>query len=420
MNISDLVLPPHHIEAEKWVLCCILLDESNLTILDSVWISGDMFYQKEHKIIMANMEALRLASRSIDVVTLSDCLGSDLDMIWWQEYLLELSVYLLTASVCREYCEILKDKRERRQVIDLTNKINASCYTDRDIKKIISRSILRLSEYWSDTHINDPDNNPRFYEKSDLLSWWNKCIDDKFWYMCNDLVIVYATAGTGKTERMCHIADHNGKEWKKVAYYALENSPRALKQRSSYWRLWLSKAQFQNKEYQDWQKEKIIDNYKSFDKRFELTTHDKDIFKMLVEIEKKAKEWYDLVIIDNLGKITRDWHSEHEVQDKFTGDCQAIKNKYKNITIVIVHHEAKRVIKHVAGNIRGNQKISDNATIVTQIWRSFDPDDGAEEKRLLNIEQTKDTEWWVTAKSWVYYNRSTYHDDYNPAWDIWN
>jgi broad specificity phosphatase PhoE len=141
------------------------------------------------------------------------------------------------------------------------------------------------------------------------------------------------------------------------------------------------------------------------------------MFKMLVEIEKKAKEWYDLVIIDNLWKIKRDWHNEMEIQDRFTSDCQEIKNKYKNINIVIVHHEAKRVIKNSPWNMRGNQKIEDNSTIMIQIRRSFDPDDMPQEKRLLNIDQTKDTEWWVTARAGVYYNKSDYFDDYDPNWD---
>lgn len=418
MKPSDLILPPHNIEAEKWVLCCILLNNDNLSILDEIWITSDSFYQKEHRIIMQNIEALRFAGRSIDLITLSDCLWDDLDVVWWQEYIMNLYALLLTTSVCHEYCEILKDKQLRRETIGLTNKIQTACYSDKSIKSIISRSILRLSELSNDWYVVDPDNNPRFYQPSDLISRWNDVVNDKLWYLCNDLVVLYATAWTGKTEYACHIANANGREWKKVAYYALENSPRALKQRSSYSRVWLSKAEFQKGKYNEYQKKKIIENYQEFDKFFELKSYEKDMLKMLVEIENKAKEWYDLIIIDNLGKITREWHSEHEVQDRFVWDCQTIKNKYKNITIIIIHHEAKRQIKHSPWTMRGNQKIEDHATIAVQIWRSLDPDEpDIQTKRLLNIEQGKDTEWWVNARVWVYYNNWIYHDEYDPSWD---
>ena len=417
MSFADLQLPPHNIEAEKWVLCCVLLNNDNLSILDDVWVTSSSFYQKEHKKIMENIEALRFAGRSIDMITLSDCLGNDLDNVWGQLYILELSVYLLTWSVCREYCEILRDNQLRREMIDLTGKINASCYTDRDIAKIISRSIIRFNQMNTDKKLFATDDWLYFPNRSELISWGNDSVNRKFGYMQNDLCVIYATAGMGKTERTCHIADSNGRDWKKVLYYSLELAPRTLKKRSSYSRVWLTKEQFQTEQYNDYQKQKIIENYESFDRFYDLTSCDRDINKMIVDIEKKAKEWYDLIIIDNLGKIKRDGHSEMEVQDRFTSECQDIKNKHKNVTIIIIHHEAKRVLKHVAGSMRWNQKVEDNSTIVVQIRRSKDPDDDHEEKSKVNIEQWKDTEWWVIAKTELYFNKWKYHDEYDPKWN---
>lgn len=418
MNIADLQLPPHNIEAEKWVICCVLLDNDNVSILDNVWIKSESFFQKEHKIIMTSIEALRFVGRSIDVVTLSDALWDEIDMIWGQEYLLELSVYLLTASVCREYCEILKDKQMRRETIDLINKIQIACYGDKWVDKIIAKSVSRLSQMIKTKELYSTDDWLYFPNKWELISRGNDSVNKVFGYMQNDLCIIYATAGMGKTERTCHIADSNGREWKKVIYYSLELAPRTLKKRSSYSRVWLTKEMFQTGQYNEYQKQKIQENYDDFDKFYELTSCDRNIDKTLLDIEKKAKEWYDLIIIDNLWKIKRDWHNEMEVQDRFTSECQDIKNRYKNVTIIIIHHEAKRVIKFSPWSMRWNQKIEDNATIVTQLWRSKDPDDDHKDKSTVNIEQWKDTEWWVIAKTEIYFNKWKYHDEYDPNWNI--
>jgi hypothetical protein len=105
-----------------------------------------------------------------------------------------------------------------------------------------------------------------------------------------------------------------------------------------------------------------------------------------------------------------------EVQDRFTSECQDIKNRYKNVNIIIIHHEAKRVVKFSPWSMRWNQKIEDNATVVIQLWRSKDPDDDHKDKSTVHIEQWKDTEWWVIAKTELYFNKWKYHDDYDPNW----
>lgn len=416
MNINDLVLPPHHIEAEKWVLCCVLLDNDNMSIVEELWINEDCFYQRQHRIIMENMRALRFTGRSIDIVTLTDCIWEDIHKIWGQEYLLELSVYLLTASVCREYCEILKDKRLRRQVISLTTKVSASCYWDSKINAIISRTILRLTDMNKENIVGDED-KVRFYQQADLITWWNENINNTFWYACNDLIVVVAEPWMGKTEWTCHVASENGRLWKKVLYYSLELSPSKLKQRSSYAKVWLSKAQFQRGDYDKRLNDVIEKNYEEFDKFFDLTWNQsmQDIDVLLSNIEAKAKEWYELIIIDNLWKVRREWHKDLEVEIRLTSDLQNLKNKYKHLNIILVHHQWKvkdRASEWMA-SVRWSQKIWDNATIMIQIWRDKDPDLNDEDKSRVSLLQFKDTEWGVIAKSDIYFRNGKYYDTYS-------
>jgi uncharacterized protein YijF (DUF1287 family) len=47
---------------------------------------------------------------------------------------------------------------------------------------------------------------------------------------------------------------------------------------------------FQTGQYNEYQKQKIQENYDEFDKFYELTSCDRNIDKTLLDIEKKAKE----------------------------------------------------------------------------------------------------------------------------------
>lgn len=51
VNLDDLKLPPHHLEAEKSVLSCVLLDNEVMYLIESVSLTSQDFYQREHQLI---------------------------------------------------------------------------------------------------------------------------------------------------------------------------------------------------------------------------------------------------------------------------------------------------------------------------------------------------------------------------------
>ncbi|MBP7007153.1 hypothetical protein KBB05_00040 [Patescibacteria group bacterium] len=72
MDISDIKLPPHNIDAEKGVLSCVFLDNDCMYILDGLQVQPEDFYLKEHTIIFEAMSILKNSKRTIDVVTIGD------------------------------------------------------------------------------------------------------------------------------------------------------------------------------------------------------------------------------------------------------------------------------------------------------------------------------------------------------------
>lgn len=248
MNIADLQLPPHHIEAEKWVLCCVLLDNENMYILDGAALTNIDFYQKEHQTIMDAMQQLWSARRTIDVVTLSDQLTKmwQLDLVWGQEYLLELSVYLLTASVCYEYCTIVKEKSVLRSILKTSQNIIGDVYSQDDVQLIIDKiekRIFELTQYQvgdSLQHISkildarvkeymDIIDDPGKIDEHKVLSHYPSLDDVTGGFKPWELIILAARPAMGKTAFSLNVMLNAAKYGKKsVAIFSLEMTSQQL------------------------------------------------------------------------------------------------------------------------------------------------------------------------------------------------
>jgi replicative DNA helicase len=75
VNISDIKLPPHNIDAEKSILCAVLIDNETMYVADTFKLSSTDFYQKEHQIIRDGMMSLWAKKTNIDIITLTDAIG---------------------------------------------------------------------------------------------------------------------------------------------------------------------------------------------------------------------------------------------------------------------------------------------------------------------------------------------------------
>ena len=149
--VTDYNLPPHNIEAEKWVISGALMDSETVWIFDWDWIVPSDFYQKEHAMIYEAISQLRNAKKTIDVVTVSDQLSINwnLESIWWIDYLYELSAFLISTSPCVEYSKIVKEKSLLRQVLKVCQQITWDAYEQKDTVEIfdsIEKRIFDLTQ----------------------------------------------------------------------------------------------------------------------------------------------------------------------------------------------------------------------------------------------------------------------------------
>ena len=77
VNLEDIKLPPHNLDAEKGTLGGILMDNELMYYYDGLLLVPEDFYNKEHFYIYQSIKKLWAARKTIDVVTLADQLSKD-------------------------------------------------------------------------------------------------------------------------------------------------------------------------------------------------------------------------------------------------------------------------------------------------------------------------------------------------------
>jgi replicative DNA helicase len=242
VDIEDLRLPPHHLEAEKSVLSCLLLDNEVLYLIEGVALEPVDFYQKEHQIIFDAVRELWIARKTIDVITLSNQLTKwdHLDVVWGIDYLYEIASWVITTAMAIDYAKIVKEKAVLRNILKACQQIAGDVYQTQDTQAIletIEKRIFDLTQVnLSDSlkHIKDVLNtraeeymdlvdNPEKHEEQKVKTHYTE-LDNLLWGLRpGDLCIVAARPSMGKTAFALNLVMRSALQSKKaVAVFSLE------------------------------------------------------------------------------------------------------------------------------------------------------------------------------------------------------
>lgn len=239
---DDINLPPHNIEAEKWVLCWALMDNDVIWIYDGDWLMFQDFYQKEHWMIYKAIQELWMLRKTIDAVTVADQLtkNNEIDLIWWIDYLYDLSSFLMSTSSCWEYSKIVKDKSTLRNILKVSQKIIWDVYQQKDTSEIlddIEKKIFELTQQkmW-DSMVKISDilkqrienymeivDNPEKANERKVLSGYTWLDNLLTWFKPWELIIIAARPSMWKTSFAINILTNVAlKQNKSVALLTLE------------------------------------------------------------------------------------------------------------------------------------------------------------------------------------------------------
>ncbi len=242
VKTDEINLPPHNIEAEKWILCWALMDNDVIWIYDGDWLMFQDFYQKEHWMIYKAIQELWIQRKTIDAVTVADQLtkNNEIDLIWWIDYLFNLSSFLMSTSSCWEYSKIVKDKSTLRNILKVSQKIIWDVYQQKDTSEIlddIEKKIFELTQQkmWDsmvkisdilkqriETYMEIVDNPDKANEKKVLSGyvWLDNLLT---WFKPWELIIIAARPSMWKTSFAINILTNVAlKQNKSVALLTLE------------------------------------------------------------------------------------------------------------------------------------------------------------------------------------------------------
>ena len=265
---------PYSKEAEQSVLGSAFLSKDALTkICDD--LNEDDFYLDSHKIIYSVLKDLHDEGIPVDITIVTDRLESsgELSKIGNVDYLVEIANFVPTASNLEYYINIVHDKSVLRKLIEVSNEISAESYVfDGPINNALDSAESKIfnivnkrktSEfrniqdvvYKAQSDLEKLSENSNeitgvatgFYDLDKLTSGFHE----------NELIIIAARPGMGKTAFALNIATNVAKNTKKnVAIFNFEMSAEQLVNRmlSSLGQINFSKFRNGNFDNDDWKK----------------------------------------------------------------------------------------------------------------------------------------------------------------------
>lgn len=129
----ELCLPPHSIEAEQSVLGALLINNSAWERIADLVGEAD-FYRDEHRRIFRHITHMLDRGQPADVVTVADAVDTagETEQTGGLAYLGELAQNITSTATIRRYAEIVRERRIRRDLLALGQRIADLAESSRD------------------------------------------------------------------------------------------------------------------------------------------------------------------------------------------------------------------------------------------------------------------------------------------------
>lgn len=278
-------------------------------------------------------------------------------------------------------------------------------------------STSEQSEDWKD--VRRTTNEIKWDFKINETSWWLDYLDntlmkfDSGW----ELVILYWYPWCWKTEIWFFIARHNKV---KTTYFCLEIPEETIIKRWALRACWYNQIQVDNWLLSANEQMKLQDKTNQFKREFDwkidmVSINQQPTVSQLIDyMDKNVKTW-EIVIIDNLGKILWEWKDADNENFRYADITARLQTyAYANkITIILQHHWSKPTWKKNPNDsesamedvpylwpmwYRWSWKISDNATRLVEVHRDY-------RWNTTQLLQYKHTPTWITYNALIEFDK---------------
>jgi replicative DNA helicase len=241
---------PYSEDAEKGVLCSLLLSPREVGDLCILRLQPDAFYAPAHKIIYELVIEFSDKSKPIDFITMKQSLKDRgfLEEIGGPEFLNELYNFVPTAANAGYYVDIVREKYLLRRLILACNSLAGRCYDDQEnVEPLLDDAERQIFEITGD-HVKIDvvpakdlvmqaiEQIEKVYENRGSVTGLPTGFTE-FDQMTSglhqaEMIVIAARPSMGKTALAMNIAEHVALvEGKPVAVFSLEMSSQQLVQR---------------------------------------------------------------------------------------------------------------------------------------------------------------------------------------------
>lgn len=385
---------PFSMPAEQSLLGAILIDPNSITEVADL-LNSDDFYLEEHKQIYLAMQELFMANSEIDVVTLIDMLVTKgiYNKSGGEDYIRTLTDAVPDALNVKDYARIVKEKSVLRQLISACSEISEAAYSEQEsVVDIIdhaenlifniaqgrdTKGFRHIKDVLGDVyaHLHDLNTNKEatkgtqtgFSALDRVLAGLGK----------SDLILVGARPGMGKTSFALNIATNVAKQTKKtVCIFSLEMSADQLVNRVLSSEALVNSYSLRTGELAptDWENlaraagtlagcDILIDD-----------TSGMTVTAMKAKLRRVKN--LGMVIIDYLGLMSGDKHTENRVQE-VSEISRSLKIMAKELMVPIVccaqlsrGPESRTDKKPMLSDLRDSGAIEQDADTVIFLYRS--------------------------------------------------
>ncbi len=239
-NVKGKV-PPHSEEAEKAILCCMLIDE-NVPMSVMQILTPEDFYYKSHAEIFGAMVEVWNNNKPIDLVTVTQELDrrGTLGSAGGASYVSELSGYLPGSANFMSHAEIVRKNSRLRQLMSASNSIIEKCYASEDALETLQyaeKSVYDVAEKQGvsalqnfSSAVNEAVNQFEEVQKDPLSMRGLRTGFSGIDYILGglhggDLVIIAARPGQGKTSIGMNIVTNIATSHTKAGSFSQNDAP---------------------------------------------------------------------------------------------------------------------------------------------------------------------------------------------------
>lgn len=148
-------LPPQNNDAEQSVLGSVIIDGESIKQAVQI-LSPDDFYREAHRLIFVEMLGLYRKKIPVDIVTLAEALiiSKTLEKVGGATYISSLASMVPTSANIKYHANIIKQKSQKRQMINICRNTIDELYQEDEIADILSRHRQKVITAMTDTGSN--------------------------------------------------------------------------------------------------------------------------------------------------------------------------------------------------------------------------------------------------------------------------